>query len=62
MSFMEGNLHDRVDALERENAQLRELAGDLVARIQAVEPICEMAILDARFVNRIKQAGVEVDE
>lgn len=61
MSFNEGNLHERVDMLERENDALRELVSDLCARIRAVEPICEMGILDARFAERVEAFGIEVE-
>lgn len=68
MSFGEGDLHNTIDRLlgrcERladENDALRELVSDLVARIRAVEPICEMGILDARFVERVEGFGIEVD-
>lgn len=61
MSFNEGNLHDKVDGLERENAELRELLYDAVVRAQTAEIVADVSVLDARFYDRLDALGIEVE-
>lgn len=61
MSFNEGNLHEKVDMLERENDALRELVYDMVVRCQTLENVAGMAVLDARFYARMDALGIEVE-
>lgn len=55
MSFGEGNLRYRVDYLERENAELRELARDLYDNLWTHVPKCADA-----FAERMRKLGIEV--
>lgn len=57
MSFGDGNLHDRVDALESDNANLRELCELLVSRIRAAEAVDGMTWLDARVLKMVNEMG-----
>ena len=61
MSFNEGNLHERVDMLERENDALRELVVDLTIRAQTLENVADVNVLDARFCERMEKLGIEVE-
>ena len=60
MSFGEGNLRERVERLERENAELKSLVHDLTARIYAAEDVDGMTWLDARMRERMVGLGIEV--
>lgn len=46
---------DRINELER-------LTADLYYRAKVAEEVAEMDIMDARFVERMRELGVEVDE
>ena len=51
----------RIGKLLEQRDALRELASDMAARMIAVEGICEMGILDARFERRMHELGIEVE-
>lgn len=42
-------------------AELESLAVDMYYRVKAAEEVAEMDIMDARFVERMRELGIEVD-
>ena len=65
MSFGEGDLHERVEQLERENAELRELVGDMLRWMPCPKPcrFCERYVYPegCEFALRFRKLGIGVE-